>query len=165
MLAGATAGLLVGGTKIGSRPRPKLMALGFALTGALADLDLLFGVHSGPSHGLGWALFSGLMTLWTWLKPPRTAGVLRTAAAVAIAYATHPLLDWLSTDTTPPYGIQALWPLSNDYYLSSLRIFLPVSRRYWLAEAWWLNLRAVARELLILGPLFWIVWRFRREHP
>jgi inner membrane protein len=87
---------------------------------------------------------------------PQARERLRFALAVAAAYATHTLTDWLSADTTAPMGLMALWPLTSDYYVAPFPIFLAVSRRYWLADTWLLNLRAVIRELLILGPLLWI---------
>ncbi len=161
LMGGAVAGGLIAG-----RSAPRRTLLAFAVTGAAADLDLLFGVHSGPSHGLGWAAIAGVIAwiVWSTVPPTPSRGAWRIAIAGAAAYATHTLLDWLSTDTSAPFGIMALWPLSSEYYISSLHVFLPVSRRYWLADAWLLNLRAVIRELLILGPLLWIVWWTRTEH-
>ena len=40
----------------------------------------------------------------------------RRALAIAAAYATHTLLDWLGTDSAAPFGIMALWPVTDDYY-------------------------------------------------
>jgi inner membrane protein len=159
MLGGAAAGGLIAGRTV-----PARMMFVFALTGAAADLDLLFGVHSGPTHGVGFALIAGAIAWLVCSSLPRSSGRLRVAIAAAAAYASHPLLDWLSTDTSAPIGIMALWPLTTDYYLSPFRIFLPLLRRYSPPEFWLLNLRAVIRELLILGPLLWIVWWVRREH-
>ncbi len=156
-MGGAIAGGLVAG-----RSAPRLTLLGFAAVGAVADLDLLAGVHSGPTHSVFAALTAGIIGWMVWATRRRAPGAFRMGAAVAAAYATHPLFDWLSTDTTAPMGIMALWPLSSDHYLSAFRVFLPVSRRYWLIDAWWLNLRAVIREVLLLGPLLVMVWWWRR---
>ena len=158
-MGGAVAGGLIAG-----RTAPRRTMIGFAIAGAIADLDLLFGVHSGPTHGLGSAVIAGVITWVVWANLPASRAAFRIALATAAAYATHTLLDWLSTDTSAPFGIMALWPLSSEYYISALHVFLPVSRRYWLADAWLLNLRAVIRESLILGPLLWIVWWTRAEH-
>ena len=57
----------------------------------------------------------------------------RWGAAVALAWASHILLDWLSNDTRPPLGVMALWPFTREYYKAGIEIFPPVSRRYWLA--------------------------------
>jgi inner membrane protein len=157
-------GAIAGGL-IARRPISRATFVALAVAGAVADLDLLAGVHSGPTHGFGFAAIAGAIGWIVWSTPPlaRASGA-RLGVAVAAAYASHTLLDWLSTDTSAPFGIMALWPFSSEYYISSLQIFLPVSRRYWLAEAWLLNLRAVIRELLLLGPLLWMVWWIRAEH-
>ena len=94
-----------------------------------------------------------------------TAGLKASASvalAVAAAYASHTLLDWLGSDTSPPIGIMALWPFSRDYYESRLHVFMAISRRYWLPEFWTYNLRALARELAILLPLVAAVVLLRR---
>lgn len=132
----------------------------FAAAGAAADLDLLAGAHSGPAHGLGAAVIAGALA-WLWIRRARSlwmpANAERFAAAVAAAYASHTLLDWLGTDTSAPIGIMALWPISHEYYESRLHVFMAISRRYWLPEFWTYNLRALARELLILVPIVGIV--------
>lgn len=152
MLGGAIAGQAVAGRRM-----PRWIPLAFGLVGAVPDLDLLFGIHSGPTHGIGFALLAGALAATAWRGPGRW----RAAAAFAAAYGSHTLLDWLSTDTSAPFGIMAFWPFSSEYYISSLQVFLPVSRRYWLVEAWLGNLRALIRELLILVPILWVVWWIR----
>src|SRR5262249_40103231 len=88
------------------------------------------------------------------------------AVGVAAAWSSHILLDWLGNDTSPPIGIMALWPFSDGYYQSSLLLFDAISRRYWLPQEFiWGNLRAVAKEVLILGPIAWLSMRvaYRRR--
>ena len=80
-----------------------------------------------------------------------------------MAYASHTLLDWLGTDSSPPIGIMALWPFSHEYYESHLHVFMAVSRRYWLPEFWASNTRALAGELAILLPLVALVFIVRRR--
>ena len=77
----------------------------------------------------------------------------RWALAIALAWGSHILLDWLSNDTRPPIGVMALWPFSARLLQGADRVFPPVSRRYWESRFWIYNLRAVAVELLVLGPL------------
>jgi LexA-binding, inner membrane-associated putative hydrolase len=145
----------------------------FAAAGVAADLDLLAGAHSGPTHGLGGAAIVGAL-VWIWgsgmggsrtapTTPERGKFAGRFALAVAAAYASHTLLDWLGSDTRAPVGIMALWPFSRDYYESRLHVFMAISRRYWLPEFWTYNLRALARELVILLPLVAAVVLFRRR--
>ncbi len=181
-LAGIAAGWLVrpGDSSRGlgrlsfTRRDCRLLAL-FAVAGAAPDLDLLAGAHSGPTHGIGAAALAGALTfgLLAWRSivgrgQTPTAGARgqapwRLAAAVAAAYATHILLDWLGTDTSAPIGIMALWPFSHHYYESSAHVFMAISRRYWLPEFWTWNLVALGRELLILVPIAVLVVTLRRR--
>ena len=93
---------------------------------------------------------------------PRAGAI---GAMVTLAVASHPALDWLGTDNTPPFGIMALWPFTSDYYVSSAPdVFMAVSRRYWLPEFWVYNLRVLLWELAVLGtPVAIIEWRLRRR--
>lgn len=122
------------------------------------DLDLLMHAHRGSSHSVGAALIAGAIA-WVVTRRPRWG------AAVTLAWASHVLLDWMSHDTRPPIGVMALWPLTHDYYRSSLEVFPAVSRRYWLAEFWVYNFKAVALELVVLGPIAaGVVWWQRRAN-
>jgi inner membrane protein len=136
-------------------------AAAYGLVAASPDLDLLAGAHSGPTHGLGAAVIVGAIA-WLFLRSSGFRGAARLALAAGVAYASHTLLDWLGTDTSPPIGIMALWPFSRDYFESPLHLFMAISRRYWLREFWIYNLRALVRELLILLPIVGIVIRYRR---
>src|SRR3954447_26307867 len=153
-IAGALTGWLVDPSH-----KTKRIAM-FAAAGMAADLDLLVGAHSGPSHGLGAALIVGVGS-WVILRRADASGTTALACALAIAYASHTLLDWLGTDSSPPIGIMALWPFSHAYYESPWHIFMAISRRYWLPEFWATNLRALAWELTILVPIGLVVVAIR----
>jgi len=130
-----------------------------AAVASLPDLDLLLmPSHRGPSHSVGAALIAGAIA-WIATRRPRWG------LTITLTWASHILLDWMSNDTRPPMGVMALWPLTHDYYKSSLELLPAVSRRYWLAEFWVYNLKAVAVELVILGPIAaGVVWlRLRRR--
>lgn len=122
-----------------------LLVIGVAL---LPDLDLLFGAHSQWTHSIGAV---ALVFLVAWLAGRGRHA--RLAAALALAYATHPLLDWLGQDGTPPYGIMAGWPFTDRYFHSGADLFTGISRRYWLPGFVPHNLAAVGREVALLGPL------------
>ncbi|MGH9158392.1 MAG: metal-dependent hydrolase [Vicinamibacteraceae bacterium] len=145
----------------------------FAMLGVLPDVDLLFGVHSTYTHSIGavaivftgaWLILrrqlpaatstSSRSTPWLRMAGPRG----RLACAVALAYGSHLLLDWLGHDPMPPRGITALWPFSTAYYEADLHLFMPISRRYWLDAFWRHNLMAVARELPLLVPCAVLAW-------
>jgi membrane-bound metal-dependent hydrolase YbcI (DUF457 family) len=177
-LAGMAAGWLVDppGRRAGAGALGR--ATIYALAGMAPDLDLLFGAHSGPTHGLGaalvagvvaWACGVGLRARQSKAVVGEQATVTKTfaagtfALAVAAAYASHTLLDWLGSDTSPPIGIMALWPLSREYSESPLHLFMAISRRYWLPDFWAYNLRALLRELAILLPVLAAVMLLRRR--
>lgn len=130
---------------------------GAAILAAVAiapDLDLIVHSHRGPTHSVGAALIAGAAA---WTVTHRS----RWGAAVALAWTSHVLLDWLSNDTRPPLGVMALWPFTRDYYKASIEVFPAISRRYWLAEFWVYNVKALMVELIVLGPVAAIVvwWR------
>ena len=132
-------------------------AFALALLGVAPDLDLLIHRHRGPTHSLGAALIAGILVL-IWTRN------VRWGIACAAAWASHVLLDWLGTDTRPPAGVMALWPMSDRYFESALHLFPAISRRYWLSEFWRYNLQALAVELCVLGPVTWLVlFRSRRR--
>jgi membrane-bound metal-dependent hydrolase YbcI (DUF457 family) len=160
-IAGIAAGWIVAGAR-----RAPLQTAALAVAATAPDLDLLVGAHSGPTHGLGAAVIAGVLA-WIAaryiraLRPATAGATARFVLAIALAYASHTLLDWLSTDTSPPIGIMALWPVSREYYESSLHLFFAISRRYWRPDFWALNMRALARELIVLLPVLAIVWLAR----
>ena len=136
----------------------------FGALGVAPDLDLLFGMHSGPTHGIGAAVLAASLA-WLPLDLVGTSSErARLALACALAYASHILLDWLGTDSSPPLGIMALWPFSQAYFESSLHVFPAVSRRIYQPELFWpQNLTALFWELVILGPLVAGIGAWRRR--
>jgi membrane-bound metal-dependent hydrolase YbcI (DUF457 family) len=153
---GHALGGLAAGWRVAPERNLKSAAL-LGIAGAAADLDLLVGVHRGPTHSLGAAVLTFVVVVLA------TRSV-RWGSALSAAWTSHVLLDWLGTDTTPPIGEMALWPLTRAYYESPLHLFPAISRRYWVPEFWIYNLKALAIELAILGPVAWgvAVWRRRK---
>src|SRR5256885_2353895 len=102
--------------------------------------------------------------------PHRFIGVSDLRQCVTFASIAEPCrfcdpLDRLGRDTRPPAGVMALWPWSHAHFDSSIDLFPAVSRRYWLAEFWLYNVKALVVELCILGPLalFAVWWTTRRR--
>lgn len=153
-LAGLASGWLIA-------PPPRACRLrwgaAFALLGALPDVDLLFHVHSTYTHSLGAALIVTLAA-WPFLRA-------RLALAAGAAWASHVLLDWLGVDTSPPYGITALWPGSSAYFSSGLDLFPAADRRYWLPTFWDHARTAITWELILLLPIALLVVWLRRPRP
>ena len=132
------------GSIVGSRKSLSLAAV----AAVLPDLDFLWGRHNMETHSLGAAVLAGLAVL-AWSRGRE----VRLAFLVALAWASHVLFDWLGSDTTPPIGVMALWPVNSDFYLGDVGFFDAISRRYWLPNFWTHNLGAVVKEVLILLPL------------
>jgi hypothetical protein len=131
----------------------------FSAAAIAPDLDLLFGTHSTYTHSVGAVTLVFVLALLI-------AGTRhwRIAVAIAAAWGSHLLLDWLGSDTSPPIGIMARWPFDAGFYQSPISIFDAISRRYWLPEQFIAgNLRAAAKEILILGPFFAVALALRRR--
>lgn len=148
--------------------RLDLARAGAVAFAALApDLDLVLkqvvpGVqHQGASHGVGAAVIAGCVALGAF----RALGVRapgRLALAVGAAWLSHVALDYLNRDMTPPIGLMALWPFSNDHYKFAWPIFLDIGRRLdWPTLRH--NLLAAAWECVLLLPVLALSWRSRRS--
>lgn len=125
-----------------------------------ADLDLLLQRHSQFTHSVGAVLIVFAAAAILLRGRPRWVPL---ALALTVAYASHPLLDWLAEDATPPRGITALWPLSREYFLSHADIFRGISRELWKPGAVRHDVVAVLREVAILAPLAVGAWWVRRS--
>jgi membrane-bound metal-dependent hydrolase YbcI (DUF457 family) len=146
---------LLGGLIVGQVMVPSALLL-CSVAGVAPDLDFLWGRHNMETHSLGAALAAGL-AVFAWKRNAKLA------IAVTIAWVSHVLFDWLGSDTTPPLGVMALWPLSSEYYFSNAFFFEAISRRYWLDNFITHNVRAVTQEILILGPILIVVTALRRR--
>ena len=124
-------GHFLGGIAAGWRVAPDRRirtAVFLGCAGAAADLDLLAGAHRGPTHSLGAAVL-------TFIVVTLAARSVRWGSAASAAWGSHVLLDWLATDTSPPAGEMALWPLnlsnaalsSREWILLMPRFGLPMS--------------------------------------
>ena len=131
-----------------ARIGPRRGIAGIAALGVVPDIDLLLGIHREVTHSLGAVLLTAAVA--GGIAP---VARLPVALAAAAAFGSHLLLDWLGTDPSPPYGIMAWWPWSDQFYLSATPLFMRVCREYWMAECWRHNALAVSRELLMLVPI------------
>jgi inner membrane protein len=130
----------------------------FAAIGAAPDFDLLFGTHSTYTHSVGAVALTALV-VYAWGRGTRPRHALACAGAVA----SHILLDWLGSDTTPPIGIMALWPFTHEYYQSPFFVFMAITRRWWLPQFYTWNVVAALREIVILAPITILVAQARRN--
>ena len=137
--------------------RPLLAAVLFAGLGVVPDLDILVeDTHRLYTHSVAAvALVAALAAVSLRVADPRIPARSRRALIVACtaAYGSHLLLDWLGDDRSVPYGLRALWPITDAYFQSDLRWFPQVERQYWLPGFLTANLHAVGWELVLLSPL------------
>ena len=157
-LGGIAAGVAVGRSSGPADSSGRARIAVFAVLGAAADLDLLFGTHSTYSHSIGAV---GAIAVLAAVFLMRQPGRWTLVAALAAAYASHLALDWFNTDYASPVGIMALWPFSTAHYHAGFAIFPPVSRDF--GAAWFLptNAWAATFEILVLGPLALLAVRRR----
>ncbi|MCK4597681.1 metal-dependent hydrolase, partial [bacterium] len=84
--------------------------------------------------------------------------LLRSFSITFGLYFGHVLLDCLIADTSPPYGVQLLWPLSSRYIISPILIFPTVykantSGAFLASLLHPGNLKLIGVELLYFLPL------------
>ena len=122
----------------------------------LPDLDLVLGpAHRTATHSVTAVALVIIMAIgvtgWVTGRP-----AWRTALVCGSAYGSHLLLDWLGRDPRPPYGIQAFWPMSREWFIAPWTIFPGTERRaIFSAHALATNLKAGLVEGALLGPLAW----------
>jgi membrane-bound metal-dependent hydrolase YbcI (DUF457 family) len=131
-----------------------------AALGAAPDLDLLFTAHRTVTHSLSAVVFVGLFCAALAANGRRP--IVRVGLMCAAAYGSHLFLDWLGTDSNPPRGIQAFWPLSREWLISGTDVFRQTERReMWTSASMLKNLRAIVQEIAILGPAAVALWLVR----
>lgn len=157
------------------RRHTSLVLLAVAM-GNVADVDFVPGLlvgmpafyHQGPSHSLLVGVVVSLLVAGGFHLAGRPFGA---AFAVGLmGYTSHLVLDMLSPDARPPLGVPLLWPFSPEHVLAPVALFPGVrhAATATTSVADWLgsvlapaNLRAVAVETALLGPL--AVWAARRR--
>ncbi len=163
---------------------PRRLVIVAAALATLPDADLIqAGSHRSFTHSLGAVIavtiIAAAVTGWVnrgrgtaagfpnsnaGLKGPRlgTTSPVGVALICGAAYASHLLLDWLGADHFAPYGIRALWPFDDGWYISGLDIFQQTARRQLLT--WPVivqNASAITQEIAILGPILYLLWLVR----
>jgi membrane-bound metal-dependent hydrolase YbcI (DUF457 family) len=183
VLAGAA--VVYAGDAIDRRRSSISLVATCALLGAVADLDLLLPrYHRSFTHSLTAVAFIFIVAAAvtgevTHRRAPRYGGQARglaprfgghgggqarwrVALICACAYATHLLLDWLGSDTLPPYGLQLFWPFINRFFVSGLNLFAETERRHLFSGPTLVqNLWAAAQEVVILAPITGALWLVR----
>ena len=168
-------GHIVAGAAIGRAitPRKPAMLIACAALAAAPDVDLVVPwMHRMGTHSVGAVALVTIVAIAVTGKVTHSTrrfaarpGQVRLLVIVALvtAYSSHLLLDWLAADPTPPRGLQIMWPFNSRWYISEMDVFRGTARRnIFTVQSMWINATAVAQELLILGPIAWVVFRLRR---
>jgi membrane-bound metal-dependent hydrolase YbcI (DUF457 family) len=139
------------------------VVLACALIAAAPDLDLLVpGAHRTITHSL-FAVGLGLLAAWAITRVSAGRANWRVAIACALAIASHLVTDYFSADPGTPSGLQLLWP-SPQWFKADRPLFLGTERFAPFSPfAMAMNARALARELLVLGPVLMLAWLLRRR--
>jgi inner membrane protein len=123
-----------GTAKVAPEKRWRTIAL-YLFAANAPDFDFIPGLlageparyHHGPSHSLGFAILFGLALSLTMALFKLGAGK-RTFIIFFALYFSHVLLDYLSTDTSIPYGVPIFWPFSNEHYIARFAFFPDIHR-------------------------------------
>ena len=95
------------------------------------DLDFVPGLlighpdvfHRGFTHTFGAALVAAAVTVGLLRLLGRSRPQVRSAALlVAVAWASHLAIDFLTADVVAPHGARFLWPLSGGYYIAPVTL-------------------------------------------
>jgi inner membrane protein len=157
----ALAGVAVAGLfrrRAVSMPPSHLGALVFCAVAPDLDLVLRFvdGInhHRGATHSIAAAGLAGITAI---ALGPLGPGRLPGGLAVAAAWFSHVVLDFLGVDTSPPSGEMALWPFSESFFVSPVAVFYDV-RRAFSTSAIQHNIIAGVAELLVMVPIAMLAW-------
>ncbi len=157
--------------------RLDLLFLSVVLANA-PDLDFIPGLligkpslyHQGITHSLGFAVLVSLGITWIYRLRGKPTSALFPLCFFSCA--SHLVLDCLGPDGKAPFGLPLLWPISNEYFLSPVSVFLgvrhddsaSVSALEWIKSLFDLhNLAAIVVETLLIAPFVFLSQKLRSE--
>lgn len=130
----------------------------------LPDADLLYiRIHRTVTHSF---TASALALIITAGVTRQVTGRINWSVAVACALAvfSHMVMDWLGQDFNPPRGIQALWPFSDEWFVSDWSVFRSTVRRnIFSMRTIRANALAALQETALLAPVVLVLWLTRRK--
>jgi inner membrane protein len=142
------------------------------------DLDfvpgLLFGTpalfHQGITHSIGFALVVSVVAAAVY-RLVIGKGFIVVFFLGFLSYTSHLLIDYFGPDIRMPYGIPVLWPISGEYFISPVQVFLgtyhaestSATTGEWIRGMLHLhNVSAIAWEIALIAPLI-LVGRWYRN--
>lgn len=151
----------------------------FAALANLSDVDFLPGFlmgqpnryHHHLTHSLGFAALVGLLgCLIYWRRNQNLTNYTHALQnevqfrfwpyflTITATVFSHCVLDLLTVDTSPPFGMLLFWPFDMSYYDMSVKIFAPVSKSgtsatFFPSLLQWHNLKVLVIEVLVMAPI------------
>jgi len=139
------------------------------LFACLPDIDLLLGLwknqvnscHRQWTHSIGFVFLCGMLVfLWANRRFERRIQWRRAMGSSLLVF-SHLVIDILTRDGSPPYGIPLLWPFDGRYIYSPVIIFPSLVKsqesRHFLGSVFSAhNAWSVLVESLVLGPVLGI---------
>lgn len=143
---------------------------------AAADVDFLTGdiwggpyfSHHGVTHGFAAAAAAGIVSCAI-ARASRLERPIRIGLIVALAYASHVVLDFFAGDPGTPTDMPVFWPLATATWLAApFQVFVPIEHDGTISGLPAVMVRpdtlaAMAREALLMGPVLGAVMWLRRR--
>ena len=134
----------------------------------LPDIDYIPGVlmgqinafHHWYTHTLGWIASVAAASWLLWRKTDRVGW--SSFVVLFAALTSHLIADMYSGDGNPPYGIMALWPFTDSFYISPTSVFWSLRKATWNDVFQWYNVRAALYEAVVILPVIVAVLIFKR---
>lgn len=136
----------------------------------LPDMDFLPGIlsgdlnamHHGYTHSIGWiTLVSCSVALMACaFKAANPFFLLVITFALT---GLHLVMDMASKDGRAPFGIMVLWPFDDTFRQWPVILFDHVHKAGWHDMIQWANVRTVAREIILCGPVLLGAYWWRRR--
>ncbi len=135
-----------------------------------ADVDYLPGVLTGHinefhhfyTHTMVWALLVAMGAWLCWKSVNLRIGWRELFFLLALTL-SHLVADYLTADSSVPYGIMVWWPVSNRYYLSAHPLFMHLQKATWGDVFQFYNIKAVWHEAVLTLPLLLCVLLFKHR--
>lgn len=160
------------------RPKSFLILGLYVLVANAPDLDFIPGIimgkpnlyHHGISHSIGMGLFCAMIVAIIFNRIFSTPFLKEYLLAFSL-YGSHLVLDLISYDGRPPFGIPFFWPFSDGYFM--IPILPPVKHSkldhativQFLTDVFSVhNLYVIALEFTFTLPFVVILaWLFRKK--
>ena len=161
--------------------RRKAFLLAAIVAANAPDVDYLPGIlvgrlneyHAYYTHTIGWVtlLAVGIAVVWkSKVQSPRS-NVRRLWTldlglwTLVVAAFSHLLADFFTQDGKAPYGIMALWPFTDRFFIAPVQMFWRWQKADWsdIIHHASHNLAAAAMDVVFLLPVFVVLFAWKSK--